>query len=175
MPVSVYCVEPLKKAHDREAFKYFHIWLDRYLHQQARQDGEKRVAATFVARIPPSLSVLGYYTLSASIVNASDIPAPMAKKIPRYPQLLVTLLGRLAVDQRYQGQGQGLGQFLLMDALHRSLQETKSIAAMAVVVDAKDDTAAAFYRHYGFLTLTGSKARLFLPMQTVAALFDVHP
>ncbi len=169
----MYCVEPLQKAHDRETFKCSHIWLERYLHQQARQDGEKRVAATFVALIPPSLSVLGYYTLSASIVNASEIPAPMAKNIPRYPQLPVTLLGRLAVDQRYQGQG--LGQFLLMGDLHRSLQATTSIAAMAVVVDAKDDTAAAFYRHYGFLTLTGSKARLFLPMQTVAALFDEHP
>jgi ribosomal protein S18 acetylase RimI-like enzyme len=75
----------------------------------------------------------------------------------------------LAIDQACKGQG--LGQFLLLDALYRSLQAAASIAAMAVVVDAKDAAAAAFYQRYGFVQLSASEGRLFLPIKTVAALF----
>jgi predicted GNAT family N-acyltransferase len=98
------------------------------------------------------------------------VPPEIARKLPRYPQLSVTLLGRLAVDEGLTGQG--MGQFLLMDALHRSLQAAAGIAAMAVVVDAKDASAADFYRHFGFIPLNLSVSRLFLPMMTVAKLFD---
>jgi len=143
--------------------------LDRYLQQQARQDAEKRVAAPFVLAEPPATKVLGYYTLSASVITADALPAELAKKLPRYPQLPVSLLGRLAVDQAQKGKG--LGEFLLMDALHRCLDAAAEIAAMAVIVDAKDEGAAAFYARYGFLPLQQQPARLFLPMKIVAELF----
>jgi predicted GNAT family N-acyltransferase len=143
--------------------------LDRYLQQQARQDAEKRVAAPFVLVEPPATKVLGYYTLSASVITADALPVELAKKLPRYPQLPVSLLGRLAVDQTQKGKG--LGEFLLMDALHRCLDAAAEIAAMAVIVDAKDDGAAAFYARYGFLPLQQQPSRLFLPMKTVADLF----
>ncbi|EWS53541.1 MULTISPECIES: GNAT family N-acetyltransferase [unclassified Methylibium] len=142
--------------------------LDRYLQQQARQDADKRVAAPFVAVRPTDGRVLGYYTLSASVLTLGDLPDALARKLPRYPQLPVTLLGRLAVDRSTQGQG--LGEHLLLDALHRSLTHAEQIAAMAVVVDAKDEAAAAFYRHYGFLTLQTQPSRLFVPMRSVAQL-----
>lgn len=87
--------------------------LDQYLQQQARQDGEKRVAAAFVLVQPPASKVLSYYTLSASTLNANEVPQELARKLPRYPQLPVTLLGRLAVDLQFKAQG--MGQFLLMD------------------------------------------------------------
>jgi GNAT superfamily N-acetyltransferase len=90
--------------------------------------------------------------------------------LPRYPQLPATLLGRLAVDQGMKGRG--LGEFLLMDALRRSLEASARIAAMAVLVDAKDDAAHAFYRHFGFLPLHEQPRRLFLPMKNVAGLFE---
>src|SRR5690606_14958306 len=131
---------------------------------------DKSVAAPFVLTVAPALQVLGYYTLSASLVNANELPDTLAKKLPRYPQLPVTLLGRLAVDQSMKGRG--VGQFLLMDALHRSLEAAANIAAMAVVVDAKDEAAEAFYRHFSFLPLHEQPRRLFLPMKTVAGLFD---
>lgn len=86
--------------------------------------------------------MLAYYTLSASTVDASELPDALTKKLPRYPQLPVTLLGRLAVDQSMKGRG--MGEFLLMDALRRSLEAAASIAAMAVLVDAKDAAAEAF-------------------------------
>jgi predicted N-acetyltransferase YhbS len=94
----------------------------------------------------------------------------LAKKLPRYPQLPVTLLGRLAVDQSRRGKG--LGEFLLLDALHRSLEAAAEIAAMAVIVDAKNKGAAAFYERYSFIPLQQQPARLFLPMNTVAELFS---
>ena len=162
-------VESLQKSHGRDAFSCGHIALDRYLQHQARQDAQSQVAAVFVAVRPPDSKVLGFYSLSASSINAADLPPDLAKKLPRYPYLPVTLLGRLAIDQPYKGQG--LGQFLLLDALYRSLQAAAAIAAMAVVVDAKDAAAAAFYERYGFIPLSVSEGRMFLPMKTVAALF----
>ena len=96
----------------------------------------------------------------------ADLPDELARKLPRYPQLPVTLLDRLAVDQSTKGQG--LGEHLLLDALHRSLAHADQIAAMAVVVDAKDASAATFYRHFGFLTLQAQPSRLFLRMRLVA-------
>lgn len=168
MPLTNITVEPLGQQHDRTSFHCGAEALDRYLKKQARQDAEKRVAAPFVAVKRPDTCVLGYYTLSASVLTLADLPDELVRKLPRYPQLPVTLLGRLAVDQSTKGQG--LGEHLLLDALHRSLAHADQIAAMAVVVDAKDESAAAFYRHFGFLTLQAQPSRLFLPMRLVAQL-----
>ena len=161
-------VEPLGRQHDRTAFRCGAEALDRYLKQQARQDADKRVAAPFVAVTPPDTRVLGYYTLSASVLTLADLPDELARKLPRYPQLPVTLLGRLAVDQSTKGQG--LGEHLLLDALHRSLAHADQIAAMAVVVDAKSAAAARFYEYFGFMSLQTQPHRLFVPMGTVAQL-----
>ena len=161
-------IQPLDKHHDRSRFHCGSVSLDRYLQQQARQDAEKRVAAPFVALGPGDPRVLGYFTLSASLLPLQDLPDDITRKLPRYPQLPVTLLGRLAVDQTTKGQG--LGEFLLLDALHRSLTTAAQIAAMGVIVDAKDDAAAAFYRHFSFIALQANPRRLFLPMKTVAQL-----
>lgn len=162
-------IEALQKSHARESFSCGQVALDRYLQHQARQDAQNNVAAAFVAVAPPGDQIMGYYTLSASTINVADLPPEFAKKLPRYPQLPVTLLGRLAVDQGCKGKV--LGQFLLMDALHRAQQAAAEIAAMAVVVDAKDEAAAAFYLHFGFMPLSSRVTRLFLPMPTIAKLF----
>ena len=168
MALTSITVEPLGRQHDRTAFHCGAEALDRYLRQQARQDADRRVAAPFVAVRPPDTRVLGYYTLSASVLTLADLPEDLARKLPRYPQLPVTLLGRLAVDQSTKGQG--LGEHLLLDALHRCLAHADQIAAMAVVVDAKDESAAAFYRHYGFIPLQAQPSRLFVPMRSIAQL-----
>ena len=169
-PAVPWRVAPLDRDHDRAGFSCGSVALDRYLQQQARQDADKRVAAAFVLTEPPVARVLGYYTLSASLVNAAELPDALAKKLPRYPQLPVTLLGRLAVDESMKGRG--VGQFLLMDALRRSSEAAANIAAMAVLVDAKDEAAEAFWRRFDFLPLQQRPRRLFLPMKTVAALFS---
>ena len=164
-----YRIAPLGKGHDRSSFACGSEPLDRYLQQQARQDAEKRVAVAFVLTEPPASTVLGYYTLSASIITVDALASDLAKKLPRYPQLPVTLLGRLAVNESMKGRG--VGEFLLMDALRRSLEAAADIAAMAVILDAKDEAAAAFYRRFSFAPLQKQPGRLFLSMTTIAGLF----
>lgn len=93
-------IDALTKRHKRAGFTCGVQALDRYLHQQARQDADKHVAAPFVLIEPPGVEVLGYYTLSASIVDVADVAPDLAEKLPRYPRLSVTLIGRLAVHAR---------------------------------------------------------------------------
>ncbi len=83
-------------------------------------------------------------------VPLGELPDDVAKQLPRYPQVPVVHIGRLAVDRKYQGHK--LGGSLLADAMARSIES--EIAAYAVVVDAKDKNAVAFYEHFGFLPLT---------------------
>jgi predicted GNAT family N-acyltransferase len=161
-------IEPLGRQHERDKFQCGHDALDRYLRQQARQEADKHVAAPFVLVQEDNPSVLGYYTLSASSISTVDVAPDMASKLPRYPQLPVTLIGRLAIDNCLKGKGRGA--FLLVDALRRSFEHAASVAAVAIVVDAQDESAAAFYRHFRFLALQKDPRRLYLPMKTVAQL-----
>lgn len=119
---------------------------------------------------PPDRRVLGFYTLSSSTIQLDSLPEKLAKKLPKYPQLPATLLGRLAVD--VTARGKRYGELLLMDALRRSLEAATEIGAMAVIVDAKDDGAAAFYARYGFEPLPEHERRMYLPMGQVAAIFS---
>jgi len=165
IPLIPATVCPLDKTHDRSHFDCGNALLNRYLAQQARQDAQRYVAATFV--LPDNQQrVRGFYTLSASRVALTALPAALAKKLPRYDYLPVTLLGRLAVDKTMQGKG--AGQLLLSDALHRSLSSARQVGAIAVVVDAKDEQSASFYRHFDFLPFQQNPLRLFVPMQQIA-------
>lgn len=113
-------------------------------------------------------SIAGYYTLSAISIKVSALPPEITKKLPKYQVLPATLLGRLAVDKNYQGKG--LGELLLMDALLKTWRS--EIATMAVVVDAFDESARCFYERYQFTQLLNYPSRLFLPMATVAKIFE---
>ena len=161
-------VQPLGPHHNRSGFSCGVQPLDDYLRKQAGQDLKKRVAAVFVLT-PDGEVVAGYYTLSQFSVGLGVLPPDIARKLPKYPLVPATLIGRLAVDTSFRGMG--IGELLLMDALHRSLTLSKQIASAAVVVDAKNDRALLFYRNYGFLELPGVKGRLFLPMATVEEMF----
>ena len=140
-----------------------------YLQKRASQDVQRYAAAVFVAVAPGSAQVLGYYSLSALSVALDAIPEVQAKLFARYPAVPVTRLGRLARD--ISQKNKGLGEFLLMDALERAYRQSETIASSAVIVDAKSERAAAFYRDYGFVPFPESPRRLFLPMKTIAKLF----
>lgn len=163
-----FVVEPLGPKHDRAAFSCGVEILDAYLHKQAGQDLKKRVAVPFVIT-PDGTTIAGYYTLSQYSVQLDEVPAEVAKKLPKYPIVPATLLGRLAVSVAFRGQGHGAT--LLMDALYRTLRHSREVASAGVIVDAKDAAALAFYTKYGFLELPRIERRLFLPMGTVEQLF----
>ena len=163
-----FVIEPLGPNHDRAAFSCGVEALDAYLHKQAAQDFRKRAAVPFVIT-PDGKTIAGYYTLSQYTVQLDAVPDEIAKKLPKYPFVPATLLGRLAVNTAFRGQS--LGAMLLMDALYRALQHSKELASSGVVVDAKDAVALAFYKKYGFLELPRIERRLFLPMGTVERLF----
>ena len=168
-PLKFY-VEPLGPKHDRAAFSSGVEALDNYLHNQAGQDLKKHAAVPFVLT-NDGKKIAGYYTLSQFAVALDAVPAEIAKKLPRYPMVPATLLGRLAIAKEYRGQK--LGELLLIDALKRSLDTSKQLASAAVIVDAKDAAAIAFYKKYGFLDLPKIQRRLFLPMGTIERLFAI--
>lgn len=155
-------VAPLDGAHERNEFHCGSAALDRYLREQVTQDIRRRVAACFVA-LTAEQRIAGYYTLASASLLLADLPPSIGKKLPRYPTVPAVRMGRLAVDEAFGGQG--LGGALLADALERAIRS--EIAAYALMVDAKDDKAAAFYRHHGFIPLPDAPLTLFLPLTTV--------
>lgn len=126
------------------------------------------MTACFVAVEQGGGVLAGYYTVASSSVPLTDLPEQVTKKLPRYPSVPAVRMGRLAVDQRFRGKG--LGAAMLADALQRSMQA--EIAAYALVVDAKDEQAAAFYRHHGFLAFNDDPLALFLPLATAQDLLE---
>ena len=127
---------------------------------------KKNLAAVYVFT-PDGKTIAGFYTLSAYSVRLDKIPEQIAKKLTRMPDVPATLIGRLARNILFSGQR--IGETLLTDALKRSLANSTRVASWAVLVDAKDANAVAFYTKYGFIEI--SPHRLFLPMGTIAKLF----
>ena len=155
----------LADTHDRTAFSCGVPALDRYFHHQVSQDMRRRVTSCFVA-VAPDGRVAGFYTLASSSVALSDLPAALAKKLPRYPLVPAVRMGRLAVAVAHHGIG--LGAALLANALQRASQS--DIAAYALVVDAKDAQAATFYAHHGLQALPDAERTLFMPLASVKLL-----
>lgn len=113
--------------------------------------------------------IAGYYTLSATSIALSELPEAQARRLPAYPHVPAALLGRLAISRAEQGRG--LGAALLTDALRRSLHT--ELAVYALVVEAKDESAQAFYAHHGFIELPDTAhRRLLLPMATARTLLE---
>ena len=163
-----FVIEPLGRHHNREGFSCGIEELDRYLHKQAGQDQKRNIAAPFVLIDEKTGSIAGFYTLSMSSVLLKELPDDIIKKLPKYPNIPAILLGRLAVDLKYRGQR--LGEYLLMDALRKSL--SNQIAAYCVVVDAKDQAAIGFYKKYGFIQFPDYQDKLFQPMKTIQKIFQ---
>ncbi len=157
-----FSVDSLDLSSDRSGFECGVAPLDRYFRTQVSQDIKRRVTACFVATDALG-QIAGYYTLASASVLLADLPETLAKKLPRYPSVPAVRMGRLAVDQSFKGEG--LGAALLADALRRAV--TAEIAAYAFVVDAKDEAAASFYAHHGFIALSDQPLFLFIPLATV--------
>ena len=162
-------IEPLGD-HDRSSFQCEAAPLERYLKEQAGQDARKNVAAPFVL-LTATDQIAGFYTLSSTTLRSDDLSPELLKKLklPRYPQLPATLLGRLARHSDFRGQG--IGELLLTDALKRAYTLSRQIASLAVIVDAKDERAVKFYREFGFERFIDAADKLYLRMDTIGKLY----
>ena len=168
MPDRFWPIEKLSKGHDRKSFNCGVSELDAYLQRFARQKEAAGISQHFVALdAPGSRVVRGYYALSAGTVAFDHVPRDLRKRLPRYP-IPVAHLGRLAVDR--SAAGQRLGEFLLMNALARTLRAADQIGIHAVEVVAINESARSFYRKYGFHPLKDDRHHLYLPITTVKKL-----
>jgi GNAT superfamily N-acetyltransferase len=162
-------VEPLGKHHDRATFSCGQPDLDDWFRLRASQDEKRNIAHVFVA-LDAELGVVGFYSLSSLSLSLESLPEAVAHKLPRYDAIPAALIGRLARDERVRGRG--VGELLPADAIRRILGAGRSIAVFAIVVDAKDERAADFYRTFGFQVFPSRPKRLFLLTATAAAALD---
>ena len=163
-----YFTELLNSTHKKSEFDCGQELLDNYLHRQASQDVKRHLSVCFIIADEDD-NVKGYYTLSNASIDKELIPDNITDKLPKsYNDIPVTLLGRLARDKNIKGER--LGETLLLDALKRSYDTSKTIGSMAVIVDPIDEEAKNFYLKYGFIELPDSK-KMFMTMKAISTLF----
>ncbi|MCB9033076.1 MAG: GNAT family N-acetyltransferase [Chitinophagales bacterium] len=163
-------IELLDKKHNRNAFDCGKELLNNYLKTQAGQDIKRKLSVCFVLAENKTNNIQGYYTLSNNSIALSNFSEQIQKKLPKsYKAIPTTLLGRLAIDKKYQGKG--IGKILLIDALKRSYTVSKEIGTFAVVVDPIDNEAELFYEKYDFIKLPDS-GKMFIAIKTLQSLFD---
>jgi predicted GNAT family N-acyltransferase len=163
-----YVTTLLATTHEKAKFACGKVMLDNYIQKQAKQDIKAKVSVCFVLS-DDDKEIKGYYTLSNGSIPRSQLPESIIKQLPKYKDLPITLLGRLAIDNKFKRQK--LGTLILLDALKRSFDiSSSSVASMAVIVNPIDQEATDFYTKFGFILLTDS-GRMFLPMGTIEQLF----
>jgi GNAT superfamily N-acetyltransferase len=161
-------IEILCKAHDRDRFDCGQKDLNAYLKRTALQHIKKNVSKTFA--FVEQDEILGYYTLNSYQIMPDRLPHTYIKGFPRSSNIPGLLLGRLAVSLSHQRSG--IGTLLLLDALERTLIVAQNVGVFGLFVDAKDETARTFYEQFAFLSLAENRLKMFLPIQTIASLFE---
>jgi GNAT superfamily N-acetyltransferase len=157
-------LDRLCSDHDLSGFACRVDELDEWLRRHALAAQKMDAARTFV--VVHGRRVVGYVSLAMGSVQRTDAPARLVRGMPAYPVGMV-LIARLAIDKREQGTG--LGARLLADALRMAVLAGESVAARLVVVDAIDESAAQFYRRYGFMDTLDHPLRLYRRMKDVRA------
>jgi len=163
-------IELLNKKHNRKDFDCGKELLNDYLKSQAGQDVKRKLSVCFVSSDSETNVIQGYYTLSNYSIPLSSFSEQIQKKLPKsYNSIQTTLLGRLAIDKKYQGKG--IGKILLIDALKRSYGISNEIGSFGIIVDPIDDEAKGFYQKYDYIELPDS-GKMFIATQTLKELFD---
>lgn len=139
--------------------------LDIYLKERASQETKKNITAVYILHEEKSKIVIGYYTLSSYSIELVNLPETTIKRLPKYPTLPVTLIGRFAVNSQFQGKN--IGKHLLIDALVRSYKHSRNIASFAVFVDAKNEQSRSFYEKFGFKRSIVNSLKLYILMGTI--------
>lgn len=152
---------PLAGKHDRQGFNCGRDELDDWLRKIARQHQHKGLSKTFVAVLESAPErICSYYALTLAEVDTGNLAPERRRGLPR--RIPGIRLGRLAVSRDFQGKG--LGSLLLANALERVSLVRQQAGVVGLFVDAIDDTAAAFYRRFGFESFADEPLRLFLPV-----------
>ena len=163
-------IELLNKKHNRIDFDCGNELLNSYLKDQASQDVKRKLSACFILIDNETKSIQGYYTLSNNSIPLSCFSEQVQNKLPKsYTSIPTTLLGRLAIDKKFQGKG--IGKILLIDALKRSYEISKTIGSFGIIVDPIDNDAKSFYQRYDFIELPDSK-KMFIATKTLKDLFE---
>jgi hypothetical protein len=161
-------IEPISRSHNRRGFDCGSLDLNQYLQNTARQQSEKGISRTFVlveANNPGE--ILGFFTLTACEILVEKLPPRFVKKYSM--RASAAKLARLAVARLRQKQG--LGAFMTLNAMERVLLIAEHMGIIGFFVDAKDEGAAGFYRHFGFIPLPDNPLELFLPIATIRKTF----
>jgi GNAT superfamily N-acetyltransferase len=155
-------VTPLDGSHDRTVFDSGVAALNLYLRNYALQNQNRGIVRNYVTTRSGSKAVVGYYSLVYASLPQKTLPPKQVKGLGKY-DIPIMLLARLAVDRREQGQG--LGQALLKDAILRTMQAAEIAGLKLLLVHAKDEASAGFYRKNGFEEVPGDALMLFLPVK----------
>ena len=139
----------LTARHDTEDFYSGEETLDTWLCERALVNMEASASRTYVICPSGSCKVIGYYAICMGQIFSQEVVGSMRRNMPR--QIPAVILGRLAIDQKWQGKG--LGKALLQDAVQRSARAAKEVSARLLIVHAISAEAEAFYSHYGFIRL----------------------
>lgn len=158
--------ERLTSHHDLDAFDSGSPPLDDWLRRRALRNEADGASRTYV--VCRGARVIGFYSLANGAVLQSLAPGRVRRNMP--DPIPVMVLGRLAVDRRFQSQG--VGQGLLRDAILRTLQAAVIAGIRAILVHAKDEPARAFYERSGFLASPVDPLTLFLPLRDARAVVD---
>ena len=162
MTASRFIIEPLGQQ-DRSGFHSGVEPLDRYFHAQVGQDIRRDLTACFIALERETGQIASYYTLSAADIPVTNLPPELTRRLPRYPSVPAARVGRLAVDERFRECK--LGSIMLASAASRAA--SSDIAVFAMIVDAKDEKAAAFYRYHGFTEFSSAPGSLIAPLKAL--------
>lgn len=158
-PYAALC--PLDGSHDRGVFDCGVPALNLYLRNYALQNQKRGILRNYVTTHRDDKVVVAYYSLVYASLDQQLLPAKLVKGLGKY-DIPAMLLARLAVDRREHGKG--LGKALLKDAVLRTMQAAEIAGLKLLLVHAKDNSAAQFYRKHGFEPVLGDPLKLFLPV-----------
>ncbi len=159
--------QPLSEKHVIEGFDCGNGFLNDWLKKYALANSRANASKTFVVCV--NQEVIGYYSLAMGSVDYEEATPRIKKGLARHP-IPVVVLGRLAVDIRYQKKRLGIS--LLKDALLKALMVSEHIGARAVFVNAKDDNAKDFYEKHGFCSLPSDSLRLIILIKDIKKIID---
>jgi hypothetical protein len=168
--------EPLDvQRHDRSSFSSGVEELDVFLKERARKESPTYSRTFVLTCVELPSEILGYYSISSTSLRIDDFPEDVRRRMPRYDSMGATLLGRLAVSEKFQrssGKDFRFGELLLFDAEYRTYQASQSVASCALVVKVikgEKGDPTPFYERYGFAKCAITEGLMWLPLKTIEA------